>query len=660
MAKVEMKDAIQEIVGRVVDQSLGNLEGSLSRTKENLLGVLGEWEAVQKLLGASNRQDTCNRLVQEVSALIQDRNQEMEASKDKRFSSLIAAGNQMLSGSGQAEILYSLLQGAALYAGRSILFLTRGENICGWKTAGVVSFGESQSVESLQMSKDAENIVARACQEGTKLEEHPDGQCLCAHPLLQAIPGRDPENMVAIPIRILGKCPAILYADHHPSDAVPFDLAALEFLASLTQNKIELQALLQVFQSAEVQEVKAYAGSPSIPDKKIIAPAPDEPIFSEPEPAPVAACSLAPEEEGGIAPEPPPVSETSPAEAGETRQDLLAQVPPTEEMEPSPEIEAGKIEPVLEEPPQSREPEASLEDFIISEPVEETIQEVEPEPIPIPEAVITLPEDESVSSAEEILILPVEENLPETIKMPIPTLTEPSTPLGAASDSTFSAKIAEDEPSDSQRAEAAIFSFTPEDEESGPVQMTLQDFLQSPQITIPPPAPKTEEKEALPPPPEPSVPEKTVLITPAEKANLSVAPAITEFLSAPDILTQQPKKEPPAPAAPAPTPEAEKALLTGSTVERLHADARRFARLLVSEIKLYNEQILVEARRNQNIYRQLRKAIDLSREHYSKRVSQSVSENIDYFHEELVRMLCEGNASLLGPEYPGPVTASQK
>ncbi len=660
MAKVEMKDAIQEIVGRVVDQSLGNLEGSLSRTKENLLGVLGEWEAVQTFLGASNRQDTCNRLVQEVSALIQDRNREMETSKDKHFSLLITAGNKMLSGSGQAEILHSLLQGAAQYAGRSILFLTRGENIFGWKTAGGVSFGESQSVESLQMSKDAENIVARACQEGTKLEEHPDGQSPCAHPLLQAIPGRTPATMVAIPIRILGKCPAILYADHHPSDEVPFDLAALEFLACLTQNKIELQALLQVFQSAEVQEVKVSAESPSIPDKKIMAPATGEPILSEAEPAPVPAPSLSPEEEGGIAPEPPPVSETSPVEEEETRQDLLAKVTLAEEMEPSPAIEADGIEPVLEEALQNQEPEASLEDFIISEPVEEAIQEAEPEPIAIPEAVITLPQEESSSSAEEILILPVEENLPETIKMPIPALTEPPAHLGAASDSTFSAKIAEAKPSDSQRAEGAIFSFTPEDEEAGPVQMTLQDFLQSPQITIPPPAAKPEKKETIPPPPEPSVPEKTVLITPAEKANLSVAPAITEFLSAPDILSQQPKKEPPAAAAPVLTQEAEKALLTGSTVERLHADARRFARLLVSEIKLYNEQILVEARRNQSIYRQLRKAIDLSREHYSKRVSQSVSENIDYFHEELVRMLCEGNASLLGPEYPGPVTRSQK
>jgi hypothetical protein len=88
--------------------------------------------------------------------------------------------------------------------------------------------------------------------------------------------------------------------------------------------------------------------------------------------------------------------------------------------------------------------------------------------------------------------------------------------------------------------------------------------------------------------------------------------------------------------------------------ERLHADAKRFARLLVSEIKLYNEQRVLEGRQNKDIYVRLKKDIDRSREMYDKRVPASVSRTIDYFNEELVRILGDSDPSTLGSEYPGP------
>ncbi|MEP7036815.1 MAG: hypothetical protein ABI891_00590, partial [Acidobacteriota bacterium] len=57
---------------------------------------------------------------------------------------------------------------------------------------------------------------------------------------------------------------------------------------------------------------------------------------------------------------------------------------------------------------------------------------------------------------------------------------------------------------------------------------------------------------------------------------------------------------------------------------RLHNDARRFARLLVSEIKLYNEQKVREGRDESDLYERLREAIDRSREMYDKRVQPPV------------------------------------
>ncbi len=86
---------------------------------------------------------------------------------------------------------------------------------------------------------------------------------------------------------------------------------------------------------------------------------------------------------------------------------------------------------------------------------------------------------------------------------------------------------------------------------------------------------------------------------------------------------------------------------------RLHNDARRFARLLVSEIKLYNEKKVQEGRQAGDLYDRLREAIDRSREMYDKRVQPPVASKFDYFHYELLNSLADGNADRLGSNYPG-------
>ncbi|MBA2501817.1 MAG: hypothetical protein H0V27_02955 [Pyrinomonadaceae bacterium] len=86
---------------------------------------------------------------------------------------------------------------------------------------------------------------------------------------------------------------------------------------------------------------------------------------------------------------------------------------------------------------------------------------------------------------------------------------------------------------------------------------------------------------------------------------------------------------------------------------RLHNDARRFARLLVSEIKLYNDQKVREGREASDLYGRLREEIDRSRQTFDKRVSPQVAARYDYFHHELVNTLAEGDSARLGDSYPG-------
>ena len=107
-------------------------------------------------------------------------------------------------------------------------------------------------------------------------------------------------------------------------------------------------------------------------------------------------------------------------------------------------------------------------------------------------------------------------------------------------------------------------------------------------------------------------------------------------------------------AAPAAKPAATASTTQSDDEVRAHNDARRFARLLVSEIKLYNEQKVMEGRRSHDLYERLKEDIDRSRQMYEKRVSPAVSGKFDYFYDELLHTLGEGDTGKLGSGCPGP------
>jgi len=83
-------------------------------------------------------------------------------------------------------------------------------------------------------------------------------------------------------------------------------------------------------------------------------------------------------------------------------------------------------------------------------------------------------------------------------------------------------------------------------------------------------------------------------------------------------------------------------------------DGSRFARLLVSEIRLHNIELVRQGRVRGNIYRRLHEEIERGREIYERRVHPDVRAKKDYFDAEVIRILAGGEQSLLGEEYPGP------
>ena len=78
-----------------------------------------------------------------------------------------------------------------------------------------------------------------------------------------------------------------------------------------------------------------------------------------------------------------------------------------------------------------------------------------------------------------------------------------------------------------------------------------------------------------------------------------------------------------------------------------HVAARRYARLLVSEIKLYHEDSVVAGCRERDLSTRLGGEIARARMLYEQRVPAQVRQRATYFDDELVRTLANGDTSLL-------------
>ncbi|HEY3767368.1 MAG TPA: hypothetical protein VGN44_01740 [Candidatus Angelobacter sp.] len=102
-----------------------------------------------------------------------------------------------------------------------------------------------------------------------------------------------------------------------------------------------------------------------------------------------------------------------------------------------------------------------------------------------------------------------------------------------------------------------------------------------------------------------------------------------------------------APAASAPAaPAASSAPVTEE--DELQKKARRFAKLLVEEIKLYNQAKVDQGRQSKDLYDRLKDDIEKSRTMYDKRYAESAVASADYFTQELIRILADNDATLMG------------
>jgi hypothetical protein len=124
----------------------------------------------------------------------------------------------------------------------------------------------------------------------------------------------------------------------------------------------------------------------------------------------------------------------------------------------------------------------------------------------------------------------------------------------------------------------------------------------------------------------------------AMAAAASAAPAASVELEAPVAM-------PAASAAPAAVPA------MSPEDEDVHRKAQRFARLLVDEIKLYNQAKVAEGRKNKDLYERLKEPIEKSRGTYQKRYGATVAASANYFQHEIIRSLAEDDPSVMGANF---------
>ena len=77
-----------------------------------------------------------------------------------------------------------------------------------------------------------------------------------------------------------------------------------------------------------------------------------------------------------------------------------------------------------------------------------------------------------------------------------------------------------------------------------------------------------------------------------------------------------------------------------------HARARRLARLIVSDIIIYNQDKVVEGIKEDTLFDLLKEDIEVGRTYYEKNIDPAVAEQANYFNQALVDILIKGRGNI--------------
>ncbi len=79
--------------------------------------------------------------------------------------------------------------------------------------------------------------------------------------------------------------------------------------------------------------------------------------------------------------------------------------------------------------------------------------------------------------------------------------------------------------------------------------------------------------------------------------------------------------------------------------------AERFAKAVVSDIIAYNEKLVLEGMKNDDLFIRLKAEIEEAREQYLKRVSEEIDKKYNIFNRALVDVLLFSQRSVKSPAW---------
>ena len=74
--------------------------------------------------------------------------------------------------------------------------------------------------------------------------------------------------------------------------------------------------------------------------------------------------------------------------------------------------------------------------------------------------------------------------------------------------------------------------------------------------------------------------------------------------------------------------------------------AKRLARLIVSDIIIYNQDKIVEGIKEDTLFDLLKEDIEIGRAYYEKNIDPAVAERTDYFNHALVDILIKARGNI--------------
>ncbi len=609
--------AYRKALKKSLEELRTEVDARLSASRDDLSRLIGEFEAS---LPEPPRPEPPQ--IEPAAAVV------AEAPRDPEGPTLedVASSLREIEGAdSQPELLARLVEQASLFASRTLLLLpAAGDTLRCWASLGFG--GAGTMLENLDLTRP-QNAAWAEFERGSRPLDSQHCRALS-----DAVSVDPPTRGALIPLELRGQVLAVLYADQLGDDR--FSMTALQLLTYGAARGLDTLG----------------SGGPSVPA-----------ALREADLKEMAAAFTAPEE---IAvPTVPSVESPAPEEGpdgdgtatGASFAEVSVAQPPVEEplpVSPSDSAEPRIPDPIVAPPPP---PPPETSDFGAVEAADAppfAAAEDEADDLDSQRAAGFTMEGSAAASRSE----------PNFHVVDAPAVTQSAPPAPSVfEDLEGEAPAAIDAAEDSLEAtEELTTSKLPGFETSdAPPPLSVPEPSATPPVPEPPAAPTqpppavedtwelaSEEPEEVPPPSPPPIPQE-----PAEALATQVIQH--DQVEAMVNAAKAPSAPPPtiggqvAPPADLDGPGSAFADRTAPD-DPAHDEARRLARLLVSEIKLYNEDAIEAGRKEGNVYARMREDIDRSRLMYEERVDVTVRATSDYFKDELIRTLAGGDAAIMG------------